>query len=44
VDHETRGGRLCMFHDVETVQDAGGVLNIGGKKNGGVGGRRYIYT
>jgi len=30
---------------VERVEDAGGVLNWGGKENGGEGGRKgYIYS
>jgi len=35
---------LCMSHDVEIVQDAGGVFNMEGKVNGGVGVKKgYIY-
>jgi len=33
----TRGGVLGKSRDVVIVQDAGGVSNMGGKKNGGVG-------
>jgi len=41
----TRGVVLCKSHDVERVQDAGGVLNTGEKENGGVGGKKgYIYS
>jgi len=32
-----RGVVLCKSHDVEIVQDAGGVFNMGRKENGGVG-------
>jgi len=39
-----RGVVLRTLSDVETVQDAGGVFNMGGKKNGGVEGKKgYIY-
>jgi len=35
---------LCKSGNVEIVQDAGGVLNTGGKENGGVGGKKgYLY-
>ena len=35
---------LCKSSNVKRVQDAGSVLNTGGKGNGGVGGKkRYIY-
>jgi len=40
-----RGFVLCMSCDVESVEDAGGVLNMGGKENRGVGGKKgYIYS
>jgi len=35
----TRGVGLCKSRDVEIVQDASGVFNMGGKVNGGVGGK-----
>jgi len=38
-----RGGDLCKSHDVEIVQDSGGVCNMRGKKKGGVG-RNMEYT
>jgi len=42
---ETRDVVLCKSHDVEIVQDAGGVFNMGRKENGGVGGEKgYIYS
>ena len=41
----TRGVVLCKSRDVEIVQDAAVVFNMGGKDNGGVGGKkRYIYS
>ena len=41
----TRGVILCKSHDVKIVQDAGGVFNMGGKENDGVGGKKgYIYS
>jgi len=41
---ETRGVVLCKSLDVKRVEDAGSVLNTGGKENGGVGGKKgYIY-
>jgi hypothetical protein len=40
-----RGVVLCKSHDVERLEDAGGVLNTGGNENGGVGGfTGYIYS
>jgi hypothetical protein len=40
----TRGVLLCKLCDVNMVQDAGGVFNMGGKENGGVRGKMgYIY-
>jgi len=40
---ETRGVVLCKSCDVKRVEDAGGVLYMGGKVNGGVGGKKgYI--
>jgi len=40
----TRGVVLCKSRDVEIIQDTGGVFNMGGKENGGVGGKNeYIY-
>ena len=40
-----RGVVLCKSCDVERVEDAGRVLNPGGKENGGVGGKKgYIYS
>jgi hypothetical protein len=34
---------LCKSGDIEGVDDAGGVLNTGGKEKGGEGGKRgYI--
>jgi len=36
---------LCKSCDVKISQDAGGVYNMGGKENGGVGGKKgYIYS
>jgi len=36
---------LCMSHNVERVEDAGGVFNSAGEENGGVGGKKgYIYS
>jgi len=36
---------VCKSHDVEIVQDAGGVFDTGRKENGGVGGKKgYIYS
>jgi hypothetical protein len=32
-----RGVVLCKSREIEIIQDAGGVLNIGGKESGGVG-------
>jgi len=41
----TRGVSLCKSHDVERVENAGGVLNTEGKDIGGVGRKkRYIYS
>jgi len=41
----TRGIVLYKSRDVQSVEDAGGVLNTGGKENGGVGGKKeYIYS
>jgi len=41
----TRGVVLCKSRDVEQFEDAGGVLNTGGKENGGeVGKKGYIYS
>jgi len=40
----TRGVVLCRSRDVEIVQNAGRVFNLGRKENGGVGGKKvYIY-
>ena len=40
-----RGVVLCQSHDVEIVQDTGGVCNMGSKENGGVSGMKgYIYS
>jgi len=40
-----RGVLLWKSHDVEGVEDAGGVSNMGGKVNGGVGGKKgYIHS
>jgi hypothetical protein len=40
----TRGVVLCKSRDIEIVQDAGWVFNMGGIVNGGAGGiKRYIY-
>jgi hypothetical protein len=45
VGFEMRGVVLCTSRDVKIVQDAAGVLNIGEKDNGGVGGKKgYIYS
>jgi len=42
---KTRGVILCESRDVEKVQDAGGVSNMWGKENGGLGGKKgYIYS
>jgi hypothetical protein len=36
---------LCKSHDVEIVQNATGVFNMGGNDTGGVGGKKgYIYS
>jgi len=35
-----RGIGLCKSRHVEIVQDAGGVINTGGKENGGAGGKK----
>jgi len=36
---------LCKSHDLERVDDAGGVLNTGTKENGGERGKKgYIYS
>jgi len=44
VSFGTRGIDLCKSRDVERVQNTCGVFNMGGKENGGVGGRKgYIY-
>jgi len=41
----TRGVLWCKSHDLEIVQDDGGVSNMGGKENGGVHGKKgYIYS
>jgi len=37
---ETRGVVLYKSHDVQRVEDAGCVLNKGGKENGGEGGKK----
>jgi hypothetical protein len=40
-----KGVVLCKSRDVERVEDAGSVLNRGGKENGGEGGKKgYIYS
>ena len=40
-----RGVVLCKYRDVEIVQDAGSVINMGGTENGGVGEKKsYIYS
>jgi hypothetical protein len=40
-----RGDDLYKSHDVERVEDAGGVFNMGGKWNGGIGGMKgYVYS
>jgi len=40
-----RGIVFCKSLDVEIVQDAGGVFNMGGVENEGGGGKkRYIYS
>jgi len=36
----TRGVVLCKSRDVEIVQDAGSVFNMGRKENGCVGGKK----
>jgi len=39
-----KGVVVSKSHDIEIVQDAGGVVNTGGKENVGVGGKKeYIY-
>jgi len=41
----TRGVVLCQSCDVRIIQDAGGVSNMGGRDNGGVGGKKgNIYS
>jgi hypothetical protein len=35
-----RGVVLCMSGDVYRVEDAGGMLNSGGRETGGVGGKK----
>jgi hypothetical protein len=41
----TRGGVLYKSHVIETVQESGGVINIGAKQNVGEGGKMgYIYS
>jgi len=36
---------MCKSRDVESVENAGGVFNTGGKENNGVGGKKgYIYS
>jgi len=41
----TRGVVLCKSRNVKRVEDAGVVLNMGGKENGGVGGKKgCIYS
>jgi hypothetical protein len=36
---------LCKARDVDRAEDAGGVSNMGGKENAGVGGKTvYIYS
>ena len=41
----TRGVVLCKSRGVGRVEDAGSVLNTGGKENRGVGGKKgYIYS
>jgi hypothetical protein len=41
----TRGMVWCKPHNVMRVEDAGGVVNVGGNENGGVGGKKgYIYS
>ena len=40
-----RGVVLCKSHNVQIVQNAGGVSNTGGKENGDEGGKKgYIYS
>jgi len=42
---ERRGVVLCKSRDVEIVQDASRVFNMGGKDHGGVSGKKgYIYS
>ena len=36
----TRGVVFCKSCDVERVEDVGGVLTMGGKDNGGDGGKK----
>ena len=36
----TRGVVLCKSRDVKRVQDAGSVFDMGGKANGGEGGKK----
>jgi len=39
------GSVLCRSPDVRRVEDAGSVLNPGGKQNGGEGGKEgYMYS
>ena len=41
----TRGIVLYQSRDVERVEDSGGVLNMGGNENGGVGRKKgYLYS
>ena len=41
----TRGAVFGKSRDVEVVQDAGGVYDMGGKETGGVGGKKgYIFS
>ena len=41
----TKGVVMCKSRDVESVENAGGVFNTGGKENNGVGGKKgYIYS
>jgi hypothetical protein len=45
VHFETRGVVLGKTYDIERVEDAGSVLNTGGKVNGGDGGKKgYMYS
>jgi hypothetical protein len=40
-----RGDDLYKSHDVDGVEDTGGVFNMGGKGNGGIGGMKgYVYS